>query len=164
MKDSHSLTVCVWLWEIASMLMFSPQTARGGPVGGSGRSAECCCGILSAPPVELPLTQRTPFGTTAWRISMYCRQVVESVNAALQGAFADISRGFFRVFGRTKITFLLGFTIAAFNLDRLRNFRAKQAEEEGQPRRRAKRRLGTWAELMATPNDTIVDDREDRPD
>jgi hypothetical protein len=125
---------------------------------------ECCCGILSAPPAELPLTQRIPFGTTAWRISMYRRQVVESVNAALQGAFADISRGFFRVFGRTKITFLLGFTIAAFNLDRIRSFRAKQAEEEGQPRRRAKRRLGTWAELMGTPNDTIVDDREDRPD
>jgi hypothetical protein len=125
---------------------------------------ECCCGILSAPPAELPLTQRIPFGTTAWRISMYRRQVVESVNAALQGAFADISRGFFRVFGRTKITVLMGFTVAAFNLDRLRSFRAKQAEEEGQPRRRAKRRLGTWAELMATPNDTIVDDREDRPD
>jgi hypothetical protein len=42
---------------------------------------------------------------------MYRRQAVESVNAALQGAFADISRGFFRVFGRTKITFLLGFTV-----------------------------------------------------
>jgi hypothetical protein len=105
---------------------------------------ECCCGILSAPPAELPLTQRIPFGTTAWRISMYRRQVVESVNAALKGAFADISRGFFRVFGRAKITVLLGFTIAAYNLDRIRSFRAKQAEEEGQPRRRANRRQGTW--------------------
>ena len=103
-------------------------------------------------------------GTTAWRISMYRRQVVESVNAALKGAFADISRGFFRVFGRAKITVLLGFTIAAYNLDRIRSFRAKQAEEEGQPRQRAKRRLGTWAELAAVPNDTIVDEREDRPD
>jgi hypothetical protein len=90
--------------------------------------------------------------------------VVESVNAALKGAFANISRGFFRVFGRTKITVLMGFTIAAFNLDRLRSFRAKQAEEEGQPRRRAKRRQGTWADLTPTSNETLADDREDRPD
>jgi hypothetical protein len=80
--------------------------------------SECCSGILSAPPVELPLTQGIPFGTTAWRISMNRRQIVESVNAALKGSFADLSRGFFRVFGRTKISVLLGFTIAAYNLDR----------------------------------------------
>jgi hypothetical protein len=124
---------------------------------------ECCCGILSAPPSELPLTQRIPFGTTAWRISMYRRQVVESVNAALKGAFTDISRGFFRVFGRTKITVLLGFTVAAYNLDRLRSFRAKQAEEEGQPRRRAKRRQGTWADLTPTSDVVDADDREGPP-
>ena len=42
---------------------------------------------------------------------------------------------FFRVFGRTKISVLLGFTIAAaYNLDRVRAFRAKMAEEkEGEP-------------------------------
>ena len=60
------------------------------------------------------------------------RQIVESVNAALKGSFADLSRGFFRVFGRTKISVLLGFTIAAaYNLDRVRAFRAKMAEEKG---------------------------------
>ena len=59
----------------------------------------------------------------------------------------------------------MGFTIAAFNLDRLRSFQAKQAEEEGQPRRRAKRRLGTWVDL--TPTTDVVeadDDSEDPPD
>jgi hypothetical protein len=121
---------------------------------------ECCCGVLSAPPAEIPLTQRIPFGTTAWRISMYRRQVVESVNAALKGAFTDISRGFFRVFGRTKITVLLGFTVAAYNLDRLRSFRAKQAEDEVQPRRRAKRRQGTWADLTATSNESTDEERK----
>ena len=64
------------------------------------------------------------------------RQVVESVNAALKGAFVDLARGFFRVFGRVKMSVLLGFTLAAYNLDRVRSFRAKHGlEEDGQPRR-----------------------------
>ena len=109
---------------------------------------KCCHGTLSAPPAELPLTQRISFGTTAWQLSMDRRQVVESANAALKGGFADISRGFFRVFGRVKMTVLLGFTVAAYNLDRIRCFRAKQEAGQSLPRRRAKRRLGTFSELL----------------
>ena len=67
------------------------------------------------------------------------RQVVESANAALKGAFADLSRGFVRVFGRTKITC---------------SFRAKRRAEAEQPKPRAKRRSGTWRELVAEPSDT----------
>ena len=119
-----------------------------------GRSA-CCSGTISAPAAELPLAQRIPFGTSAWAISWTRRQVVESVNAALKGGYADLSRGFFRVFGRVKILVLLGFTIAGYNLDRVRAFRAKLAEAAAQPARRAKRRLGTWGELMA-PETTIA--------
>ena len=52
-----------------------------------------------AMPVELPWRQSITFGTTAWRISMGRRQVVESANSALKGAFADLSRGFFRIMG-----------------------------------------------------------------
>ena len=84
-------------------------------------------------------------------------QVVESVNAALKGAFADLGRGFLRVMGMTKMTVLLGFTLAAFNLDRVRSFRAKHLlGEDGRPaekprRTRAKRRSGTWAELIERP-------------
>ena len=117
---------------------------------------ECCSGILSVVPAELGLNQRIPFGTTAWRISMGRRQVVESVNAALKGAFVDLARGFFRVFGQVKMTVLLGFTIAAFNLDRVRSFRAKYSLEDPgpsapdrfQPPRRAKRRTGIWSQLV----------------
>jgi hypothetical protein len=116
----------------------------------------CCSGILSAPPAELPITQKIPFGTTAWRISMYRRQVVESANSALKGAFADLSRGFFRVFGQTKISVLLGFTIAAYNLDRIRSFRAKQAEDEAQPVRRVKRRKGTWSEVITRDGEAVA--------
>ena len=76
------------------------------------------------------------------------RQVVESADAALKGAFVDLARGFFRVFGRVKMTVLLGFTLAAYNLDRIRSFRAKQALFEDKPKPRPKRRRGIWAELV----------------
>jgi hypothetical protein len=105
-------------------------------------------------PAELPWSQRIPFGTTAWRLSMGRRQVVESANAALKGTFADLSRGFFRVFGQTKITVLLGFTIAGYNLDRIRSFRAKQrAQQEANPKP-VKRRRGTWNDLVE-PSGTV---------
>ena len=117
---------------------------------------ECCTGILSVVPAELGLNQRIPFGTTAWRISMGRRQVVESVNAALKGAYVDLARGFFRVFGQVKMTVLLGFTVAAYNLDRVRSFRAKHALEgpsasapaRFQQPRRAKRRTGIWSQVV----------------
>ncbi len=125
---------------------------------------QCCSGILSAPPAELPITQKIPFGTTAWRISMYRRQVVESANSALKGAFADLSRGFFRVFGQTKISVLLGFTLAAYNLDRVRSFRAKKAEEEAKPVRRAKRRLGTWNDCISRDADVVPPSATGPPD
>lgn len=124
----------------------------------------CCSGILSAPPAELPITQKIPFGTTAWRISMYRRQVVESANSALKGAFADLSRGFFRVFGQSKISVLLGFTIAAYNLDRIRSFRAKQAEDEATPDRRAKRRKGTWSDVITKDSESVPPTATGPPD
>ncbi len=123
---------------------------------------QCCNGTLSAPPAELPLTQRIPYGTTAWRISMYRRQAVESVNAALQGSFTNIARGFVRVFGVVKITMLLGFTVAAFNIDRVRSFRAKLAELAGRPKTRAKRRQGTYADCIPADLEQ-VDDRTEGP-
>ena len=83
-------------------------------------------------------------------------KVVESVNSALKGAFVDLGRGFFRVFGQVKMTVLLGFTVAGFNLDRIRSFRAKQSIGDSDSsttprpirRQRAKRRTGVWAELV----------------
>jgi hypothetical protein len=126
---------------------------------------ECCQGTLSAPPAELPLTQKIPYGTTASRISMYRRQAVESVNAALQGSFTNIARGFVRVFGVVKITMLLGFTVAAFNVDRVRGCRAKLAELAGQPKRRAKRRQGTYPTASRqTPSRSTTGPRVHRAD
>lgn len=116
-----------------------------------GEVARCCNGTLSAPPADLPHTQRIPFGTTAWRISMNRRMAVESVNSALKGGYVDTSRGFFRLFGLAKITVLLAFTIAAVNLDRIRSHEAKQEAEERQQTRRP-RRAGTWGHLLAAIN------------
>jgi len=117
--------------------------------------AECCCsGTLTAMPVEIPWWQSITFGTTAWRISLARRQVVESANSALKGAFADLSRGFFRVMGLVKTTVLLGFTLAAYNLDRIRSFKAKHGLDdnartvERPKQRRARRRSGTWTEIV----------------
>jgi hypothetical protein len=59
-----------------------------------------------------------------------------------------------RVMGVTKMTMMLGFTLAAYNLDRIRSFRAKYAlDETGQPtakpkQTRARRRTGTWADVI----------------
>jgi len=123
----------------------------------------CCAGILSASPSELGLTQQIPFGTTAWRISMGRRQVVESVNVALEGGFVDLARGFFRVMGRVKMTVLLGFTLAAYNLDRVRSFRAKLAGLAGQPKPRAKRRLGTYSDCIPSDPGCVEDETEGPP-
>jgi hypothetical protein len=87
----------------------------------------CCDGILTAQAAEMAWWQRITFGTTAWRISMGRRQVAESVNAALKGAFNDLGRGFMRVVGVTKMTVMLGFTVASYNLDRIRSSRPSTA-------------------------------------
>ncbi|MGH2717798.1 MAG: hypothetical protein ACRDJU_04380 [Actinomycetota bacterium] len=82
------------------------RTSRAAPL--VDVEAECCChGILTAMPEELPWWQSIAFGTTAWRISMGRRQVVESANSALKGAFTNLSRGFFQVMGIVKQTVLL---------------------------------------------------------
>jgi hypothetical protein len=52
---------------------------------------------------------------------------------------------------QVKMTVLLGFTLAAYNLDRVRSFRAKQAQDKENPRRRAKRRQGTWSDVVTAP-------------
>lgn len=118
----------------------------------------CCNGILTAMPADLPWWQRIPFGTTAWRLSMGRRQVVESVNAALKGTFADLTRGFMRVMGQTKMTILLGFTIAGFNLDRIRSYRAKKRAAEQAARQQPKRRRGTWKDVIDPATGEILAD------
>jgi hypothetical protein len=67
--------------------------------------------------------------------------------SALKGAFADLSRGLFGVLGLVKTTVRLGFTLAAYNLDSIRSFKAKhglddQAQVVERPKQRRSATLG----------------------
>jgi hypothetical protein len=48
----------------------------------------------------------------------------------LKGGFVDVGHKFFRIFGRTKMSLLLAFTIVGCNLDRIRSFLAKREWSE----------------------------------
>jgi hypothetical protein len=50
---------------------------------------------------------------------------------------------------------LLGFTLVAYNLDRVRSFRAEKAEDKAKPLRRAKRRQGTWGDYIPKEADPV---------
>ncbi len=100
-----------------------------------------------------PRQQRLFPGTTAWRISYGRRQVVEGVNAMLKGGFVNIQHKFFRIFGLTKMTLMLAFTVVGYNLDAIRSFIAKKAAEKATAsakKTRAQRREGTWAQLLGS--------------
>jgi hypothetical protein len=127
------------------------RASRTVPLVDLPKGAACCGGIISASAADLPLRQRLAPGTTAWRISMGRRQVAEAANSGLKGGFVNIERKFFRIFGRTKLTVLLAFTVAGYNVDRIRSFLMRKAEQASDPRRRAKRRRGTLEQLLSEP-------------
>jgi len=122
------------------------------------KGATCCQGIVSASPEELPLWQQFTPGTTAWRISMGRRNVVEGANGGLKGNFVNIERKFMRVMGLTKMTIMLAFTIAGMNLEIIRSFKAKKEVVRRlaqKPKKRMKRRDGTLAQILdAAPRPT----------
>jgi hypothetical protein len=125
--------------------MRRPRTA---PLVDVPQGAKCCGGSMSVSAEDLALWQRLSPGTTAWRISMGRRQVVEGANAGLKGGFVNIERKFFRVLGLVKTSILLAFTVAGYNVDRIRSFVDRMAVEATAPRTRAKRRQGTWTDLL----------------
>jgi hypothetical protein len=114
----------------------------------------CCEGTLSVPPSELPHWQPLTPGTTAWRQAYLRRETVEGANGMLKGGFVNIERKFLRVFGLAKVAMFLAFSIAGYNRNRIRSFLAKEGAariEPPQRRRRAKRRKGTWTQLLGRP-------------
>jgi hypothetical protein len=88
---------------------------------------------------DLPWLQPISAGTTAWRKSMGRRHSVEGVNTMIMGGFVNIERKFMRVFGRTKMTIVLAFTIADFNRDRIQSFMEKVATQITKKATRGKR-------------------------
>ena len=77
--------------------------------------------------------------------------MVEGSNSSLKTNFASIQQKFFRVFGLTKLTVILAFTIAGHNLEIIRSFNASTAATETVARKkrtRTKRRRGTWGDML----------------
>ncbi len=68
------------------------------------------------------LVLREP-GTTAHDIAYNSRrQAVESTNAAFRGDFTHLDGGYTRVFGLTRITTLLAFSVAGYNHRRITSY------------------------------------------
>ena len=137
-----------------------PSTMRGSrsaPLVKLPDGVKCSSGTMSVTAGELPFSQRLPAGTTAWRKSYRRRNVVEGTNAALKGGFVNVQHKFFRVFGLTKLTVLLAFTVAGYNVERIRSFKASVAATEvatGLKRTRAKRRRHTWTDILGASTTT----------
>src|SRR6202163_1089451 len=74
------------------------------------------------------------------------RRLVDRTASQVRRPSADLSRGFFGVFGQTELSVRTGTTLAAYNLDRGRSLRAKQAENEAKPLG-AQRRTGNAGQI-----------------
>jgi hypothetical protein len=133
-------------------LPWTMRRSRNAPLVDLPEGAKCCDGTVSVSAADLPFRQKLTPGTTAWRKSYRRRNAVEGVNAMLKGGFVDIQQKFFRVFRLTKLTFLLAFTIAGYNVECIRSFNARKAVEAEraavQKKTRKKRREGTWSGLL----------------
>jgi hypothetical protein len=143
-------------------LPFTMCRSRNVPLVELPDGAKCCEGTISVNAADLPFRQKLTPGTTAWRKSYRRRNVVEGVNATLKGGFVNIQQKFFRVFGLTKLTLLLAFTIAGYNVECIRSFNARKAAEvesaEARKKHRRGRRKGTWTQVLdGTPPETGPD-------
>ena len=126
------------------------RRSRSTPLIDLPEGEACCHGTVSISAADLPLWQRLPPGTTAWRISMGRRQVVEGANAGLKGGYVNIERKFMRVLGRVKMTVMLACTVVGYNVDRIRAFVERTTQAIRAPKRRAKRREGTWEDILGS--------------
>ena len=128
------------------------RRSRNAPLVELPVGTKCCDGIISVSAADLPFRQKLTPGTTAWRKYYRRRNVVEGVNAMLKGGFVNVQQKFFRVFRLTKLTFLLTFTIAGYNVECIRSFNARKVAEAGaaeaKKTRRKGRRQGTWSHLL----------------
>lgn len=120
-------------------------------------------GTLSVSAADLPLQQECIAGTTAHAISMSRRNAVEGVNGNLKSNFTNMDRGYARVFGTEKVAFFLAFTLAGLNVLLARSHRRMVAAEKklaSAPKRRKKRRAGTFDEVLgpATASTQAVDE------
>ena len=133
-------------------LPFTLRRSRNVPLVELPDGPSAADGTISVNAADLPFRQKLTPGTTAWRKSYRRRNVVEGVNAMLKGGFVNIQQKFFRVFRLTKLTFLLAFTIAGYNIECIRSFNARKVAEvetaNAKRKHRRKRRKGTWSQVL----------------
>jgi hypothetical protein len=105
------------------------------------RGGECGCGrTITLHDTDYP-DMRMPFqhGTLAWEASYHRRVGIESVFADLKQNRLHVHRGYFRGFGISRYTLLIGFTLAALNLLNLHDWYSKRA------------RLDPWGRFLGEP-------------
>lgn len=112
----------------------------------------CCEGTLSLPATYLNLIQAhaIPYGTTAHANAYGRRQIVETANSYLGGAYINLERSYSRLMGKTNRKFMLGVILAGLNRYIERSWRAKQSETTSRAatNTRAKRRTETFAQIL----------------
>jgi hypothetical protein len=88
------------------------------PLEAPAGTTSCCVQrvITTTADDRTPHWQEVPYGTTAWARSYGRRALVENTNSVLRTGLARMYRGFFRVFGKNKIEFLLALALSALNL------------------------------------------------
>lgn len=118
--------------------MRAPQSV---PTTSCIRGKECGCGhTVTLHNTDYP-DMRMPFqhGTLAWEASYHRRVGIESVFADLKQNRLHVHRGYFRGFGISRYTLLIGFTLAALNLLILHDWYSKRE------------RLDPWGRFLGEP-------------
>ncbi|WP_246782673.1 hypothetical protein [Rhodococcus maanshanensis] len=134
----------------------NPVSMRGSlslPTTSCTRGEQCGCGrTITLRDTDYPdLRMPVQHGTLAWEASYHRRVGIESLFADLKQNRLHVHRGYFRGFGISRYTLLLGFTLAALNLLILHDWHFKrelldplgrylgEPEPEHTPQRRLRR-------------------------
>ena len=118
----------------------------------------CCTGTLTLSAGYLNLIQADgiPYGTSAHAAAYGRRQIVETDNSYLGGAYINLERSYSRLMGHKNRKFLLGILLAGLNRYIERQWRAKLLANsgDGASKARAKRRKGTFTHLLDGAHNT----------
>jgi hypothetical protein len=133
------------------------------PGGADGAPGDCCTQATIQVPATVGLRERQKYlyGTSTWWESKSSRQSAENANSLLKIHRGRAGRNYIRCFGRLNQQLLLTFSLVAVNLLSCVAYRSKHglADPEDivdteRTARRAKRRKGTLAEILAPKSQT----------
>ncbi|AEE44188.1 hypothetical protein [Cellulomonas fimi] len=102
----------------------SMRLGRHLPTAGCARGGACACGkTVTVRDTDLE-RDRQPFAwqSTRWALSFNRRSLIEGLNAQLRYQVRNVNRGYFRIPGLLATTLLMAVTLAAHNIERLRDW------------------------------------------